>query len=772
MATSRNTAVFELRTDTKDAVKDINKLDQDMTHLAETIGVEVSGSISAMEDRLYELALAGQQNTKEFRDLQAQTARYKQIVIETDRSIDQLAEQGRGLSTALGIAESTVAGFQAFTGVSALLGDENEELLETIVKLESAQGVLNSLMVVREQLQQNAIKLTQAQTTVQRLLNVAIGNGSKAMKLFRGALLATGIGAIIIGITALIQNFDKLRDMITGSSDDQRALNATMEDYKKGAEDAILETNKVETAFKLAKDGVISKEEALDTYNETLGDAFGKTKDLEEAERLFNEKADAYMEAMAKRAQANALFAKSAEISAQGATAEFEDNRSFIQKWGTSLLKTYGFVSKANEVATQQQIDATEEIKKSSAEQSEAILKLGQDKLKEAEETEEANGIKGESDKKYAEEARKRREKEAQDLLKLRQLQSQQLNSLLDQIAQEEEDFQNSAKQKEINAVTDHYFELITKAEEYGQDVTILTEARDAKVFAIEEKYRKMTQDAIDKANELRLNEEEELDEIIRQAENRIREGKNADRAQELEDLNTHYFNLIERAKTHGLDTEALLAEQKVKEAEIEEKYRKEQEQKDNESLKKRGALYTAHLETLSGGLESLNNLNDLVTTIQMERAEGNETKQEAIQKKSFERNKKIQIALATIQGIQGVINALTAESVLPEPFGSIQKAVQATVVATATASNIAKIKATKFQGGGSVSAGGGGGVQGASASSFSIGDDTSSAQTMLNSDGTQSQSGNGQAVQVFVTETDISNVQQNVQQIDVRSTF
>lgn len=772
MATSRNTAVFELRTDTKDAVKDINKLDQDMTHLAETIGVEVSGSISAMEDRLYELALAGQQNTKEFRDLQAQTARYKQIVIETDRSIDQLAEQGRGLSTALGIAESTVAGFQAFTGVSALLGDENEELLETIVKLESAQGVLNSLMVVREQLQQNAIKLTQAQTTVQRLLNVAIGNGSKAMKLFRGALLATGIGAIIIGITALIQNFDKLRDMITGSSDDQRALNATMEDYKKGAEDAILETNKVETAFKLAKDGVISKEEALDTYNETLGDAFGKTKDLEEAERLFNEKADAYMEAMAKRAQANALFAKSAEISAQGATAEFEDNRSFIQKWGTSLLKTYGFVSKANEVATQQQIDATEEIKKSSAEQSEAILKLGQDKLKEAEETEEANGIKGESDKKYAEEARKRREKEEQDLLKLRQLQSQQLNSLLDQIAQEEEDFQNSAKQKEINAVRDHYYELIEKAKEYGQDVTILTEARDAKVFAIEEKYRKMTQDAIDKANELRLNEEEELDEIIRQAENRIREGKNADRAQELEDLNTHYFNLIERAKAHGLDTEALLAEQKLKEAEIEEKYRKEQEQKDKESLQKRSALYTAHLDTLSGGLESLNNLNDLVTTIQMERAEGNEAKQEAIQKKSFERNKKIQIALATIQGIQGVINALTAESVLPEPFGSIQKAVQATVVATATASNIAKIKATKFQGGGSVSAGGGGGVQGASASSFSIGDDTSSAQTMLNPDGTQSQSGNGQAVQVFVTETDISNVQQNVQQIDVRSTF
>ena len=99
----RKEAIFKVSIDGDDAIKDVKTLNRDMTDLADTIEVEVSGSISAMEDRLYELALAGEQNTKEFKDLQAQTAKYKQIVIETDRSIDALAEQGRGLSSALAL---------------------------------------------------------------------------------------------------------------------------------------------------------------------------------------------------------------------------------------------------------------------------------------------------------------------------------------------------------------------------------------------------------------------------------------------------------------------------------------------------------------------------------------------------------------------------------------------------------------------------------------------------------------------------------------------
>ena len=209
----------------EDTRNEVKKLAGDMEHLGDDIIVEVSGSISKMEDRLYDLAIAGKQNTQEFQELQQKTANYKKVIIETDRSIDALAERGKGLNTALSLSTGAVAGFQAFTGVTALLGDENEELLETITKLQAAQGVLNSIEVIKQQIQNNSIALTKAQTTVQKLYNLAVGNGSKAMKLFRGALLATGIGALVIGVGLLIANFDKLRKMVSGTTAEQDAFN-------------------------------------------------------------------------------------------------------------------------------------------------------------------------------------------------------------------------------------------------------------------------------------------------------------------------------------------------------------------------------------------------------------------------------------------------------------------------------------------------------------------------------------------------------------------
>ena len=76
--------------------------------------------------------------------------------------------------------------------------------------------------------------------------------------------------------------------------------------------------------------------------------------------------------------------------------------------------------------------------------------------------------------------------------------------------------------------------------------------------------------------------------------------------------------------------------------------------------------------------------------------------------KKQFNINKGLAIASATISGIQGVVNALSAQSILPEPFGTALKAVTAVAVGVAAGANIAKISSSKFNEGGG---GGGGGV-------------------------------------------------------------
>lgn len=77
--------------------------------------------------------------------------------------------------------------------------------------------------------------------------------------------------------------------------------------------------------------------------------------------------------------------------------------------------------------------------------------------------------------------------------------------------------------------------------------------------------------------------------------------------------------------------------------------------------------------------------------------------------KKSFEIGKALSIAQTTISTIQGVQNALNAQTTIPDPFGTALKIANAVAIGTAGAASIAKIASTKFEGGKSGAGGGGG---------------------------------------------------------------
>lgn len=117
----------------------------------------------------------------------------------------------------------------------------------------------------------------------------AAGTGvmTNAVRILKAALVTLGLGAIIIGIGALIANFDKLKRMITGVSKEQEILNSTMDKAKEAGEKAIETVTKMKSTFDLAKEGVISKEDALKEYNDTIGKTIGEAKTLEEAEEKF-----------------------------------------------------------------------------------------------------------------------------------------------------------------------------------------------------------------------------------------------------------------------------------------------------------------------------------------------------------------------------------------------------------------------------------------------------------------------------------------------------
>lgn len=231
-----------------------------------------------------------------------------------------------------GALNGAVSGFSALQGAMGLFGSESEDVQKMLLKVNSAMALQQGISGIAESIDSFKILAGTIKTKV-----------VEAFSTLKGAVLATGIGALAVGVGILIANFDKLKEAITGVSKGQALLNTTQEDYNKGATQAIENTNKVKVAFDLAKKGVISKEEALATYNETLGDSFGKTNDLTVAEKNLTDKAEAYIKITGLKAQANALFALSAQQSAKAVLAASDDQISF---WDKTKIVVKGIFNK------------------------------------------------------------------------------------------------------------------------------------------------------------------------------------------------------------------------------------------------------------------------------------------------------------------------------------------------------------------------------------------------------------------------------------------
>jgi Phage-related protein len=119
-----------------------------------------------------------------------------------------------------------MAGFTAYQGMLGLTGVESEELQKTMVKLQAAQSALSGVVQLQTAFQKESAAMTaintigtKAYAVAQTVLNFATSAGTKAMKIFRIALISTGIGALVVGVGLLIANFDKVVDAVKNVRD-------------------------------------------------------------------------------------------------------------------------------------------------------------------------------------------------------------------------------------------------------------------------------------------------------------------------------------------------------------------------------------------------------------------------------------------------------------------------------------------------------------------------------------------------------------------------
>ena len=282
-----------------------------------------------------------------------------------------------------GAVQGVVAGFSAYSGAMGLLGVESKETEKLLLRVQSAMAIQQGLSGIAGAV--DSFKLL-GTTIVQKVVT--------AFSTLRGAIISTGIGALVVGLGILIANFDKVKTALGFATVAQQAYNDTIKDFESGAKTAIEKTNQVRAAFDNAKAGVLSKKEALEIYNATLGDTLGKAKNLEQAEDLYNKKAGVYIQIMGLKAQANALFAKSADEAAKGIVAANEDNVSLFDKITASVKLNLGSVAGFSSTIAEGQKKGTELAKENAKKNSEALyqaaLKIGT----QAEQLEKDNDIK------------------------------------------------------------------------------------------------------------------------------------------------------------------------------------------------------------------------------------------------------------------------------------------------------------------------------------------------------------------------------------------
>jgi hypothetical protein len=227
-----------------------------------------SSRVGILEDKLYDLAIAGQQNTQEFKDLVQESARLKKAIFETDQQVDSFVERGRKLNTVVQNVQLVGAAFQAVEGVSAAFGQENEELQKTLVKLNAVLAITGALEQARAILIEQSAKKTGIAAIAQSGYNAVVGTSNGLLKAFRIALAATGIGALVFAIIALVENFEKVKkaisDAVPGFEDVAKAVGKVIDKTKeffgiddggaksKAALDNLIGAEKRKTEFQVA----------------------------------------------------------------------------------------------------------------------------------------------------------------------------------------------------------------------------------------------------------------------------------------------------------------------------------------------------------------------------------------------------------------------------------------------------------------------------------------------------------------------------------------
>lgn len=172
----------------------------------------------------------------------------------------------------------------------------------------------------------------------QRLQKESGGTGNALKAMVSGLTGPAGIGIALGVVSSLIVAFgDDIAEFIDKTLNGNNAINEqakALGEAKKAYAQAYTEMYNLGKAFDDFNNGTISKKDVLEQYNNTLGKVYGTTKDVNEAEKVYRDNTEKYIQATYLRAAADIELKKAAEEAAKAAEASRMPSTEFTPMFG------------------------------------------------------------------------------------------------------------------------------------------------------------------------------------------------------------------------------------------------------------------------------------------------------------------------------------------------------------------------------------------------------------------------------------------------------
>lgn len=553
------------------------------------------------------------------------------------------------------MAQGVANGIQAAQGAMALFGAESEDAQKALVKVQGAmafsQGI-NELMEMQKDFGALATKIK--------------GPVIAAFTTLRGAMMATGIGLLVVGIGLLVANFDKVSEWISKSWFGKLA-NA-IGSAVTAVTDFLGVTSQAERDLEKMTKATTKSNEELGRQIEVLTALGGKEKEVYE---------------LKKRQAENELNVLRATLKTKGklTAEEWKDFNDLKNKQKVLTIEYNKFV----------QGEADKKKKEDEAAAKEAAAKAQENYKKNVE-----NERKALQD--LAEERRKQLELNAKDERALADIKyTNDLERL--KVAKKSDLTQENLTATAKKAIQDKYAVLEVNAKsEHDKKIAELDKKAQDERLKQQEEFEK---------NRKELTEKEfadtvtATDEFYKSEQLRLTK-QNADADQmaalELQRLETQ----LQNAKDYGQSTVDLELQIAAKKKEIRDKDIEQQKQAELQKI-----------ELTKGGFQAIGELVNAFAG-----------SSEEAQRRAFEINKAASIATAIIDTYTAAQGAYKSQMAIATPDAPVRAAVAAGIAIAQGLARVAQIKKTQFQskdaaGGG---AGGGGGVSTAPALAPTVG--------------------------------------------------